>query len=352
MSSLGTYLAAGAAVAGVSEATGATAFTPVGQQARQTQESGGGGGGSGPVINLPEQANGGVSADVLEQLADSFQQQQQPQQSGPSALEVAQLVQSASGDGGAASALSDALEQQRERSEEMRQRYEERLRQAQEGDFNGDGEKDTPSVPEITLPPGLTGGDDSSNDDSSSDPDDFKLQDLDGRGPYGVGTLLAAGGETGVAAGDTYGKTTSELGKIGNTGSQVFRALAGKEYSAENTLAEDIHGTEKRRIDFDDYNPLSGNDSSKSSKSSKSSTSSSSKNDKKKPDVFGLGGGTDAINPSGNSFSKKDSRSSRSNRDEKKNDEPIISLPDSVKKKEEAAVRKIQAGNAHQIGGL
>lgn len=244
MSSGATYLAAAAALGAASEATGTTALTPLGQQARDDQ-GGNSGGGPGFAFPAPDRG-GGVSGEVLAQLADAFQNQQQQQPAGPDPLEILELAQQGNG---AADQLEALLEDQRKRTDEWRRRWE----AAQQGDVDGDGNSDVPDVPGV---PGI-GGDDSSSDEQD-DGDDFKLQDLDGRGPYGIGTLLAAGGETGAATGEAAGDTVGFFNEIGNTGAQVFRAVSGKEYSAEDTLAEDIHGTATRRINFDDYNPLSG----------------------------------------------------------------------------------------------
>lgn len=280
MSSLGTYLAAGAALGAASEATGATNFTPLGQQARQADQ------GAGPAapsidLDLGGAADGGVNADVLEQLADSVQQQQ----SGPSALEIARVMQEAGGsDGGAAAALRAELDRQRERAERFRDEARER---AEKRDVDGDGESEF-TVPDWVneLRPDREDEGGAPDDDSSSDGDDFKLQDLEGRGPFGIGTGIAAGGEAGAATGETVDKSVGGLSKVGNTGAQTLRALSGKEYSAEDTLAEDIHGTETRRIDWDDYNPFGGDDSSNESRTSKNNDEDAKRNrDESPPDT-------------------------------------------------------------------
>lgn len=320
MSGLGTYLAAGAAVAGVSEATGATAFTPVGQQARQ-QDNGGSGGGSGPVINLPEQANGGVSADALGQLAEAFQQQQ-PQQSGPSALEVAQLVQSASGNDGAASALSDALEQQQERTEEWRRRWE----AAQEGDVDGDGESDVPGGNgEISLPDWLTNQGDGNNDDPAPRSTEPTILDKTER------------------AGNQAEGALRFIGEGANTLGVTVDALGGGDYSTENTYYGrwfDNGGT-TRNIDYPDVPSIDLPSKDDFEKPDETLTEKAGNNIR---DKLGLSD-SDSSSPSRtNDSSTKDVAESI--------DEPIISLPDSIKQREEDAVRKLQAGNAHQIGGL
>lgn len=259
MSSLGTYLAAGAALGAASEATGTTAFTPLGEQARAADQAGGG---AAPSIDLDlgGEQQGGVSGDVLEQLADAAAQQQsgpgalelaqamQQQQSGPDALEMMQAMQQQ--ENPALEQLRAAYEDQRTRAEEWR---EEARRRTENADVDGDGDS------EVSLPDWVYSlRDDSSDDDSSDssgDGDSFDLQDLEGRGPAGIGTIVATTGEVGAAAGDTVEESVGGLTKVGNTYSQAARAIAGKEYSAEDTLAESIHGTEKRRIDWDDYKP-------------------------------------------------------------------------------------------------
>lgn len=251
MSSLGTFLAAGAALGVASEATGTTDFTPLGQQAGDRQGAGGG-----PAIDLDlggaagQAAGAGMNADVLEQLATAFQQQQ----SGPGALEVMQAMQQQ--ENPALEQLRAAYEDQRRRAEEWR---EEARRRTEDADVNGDGGNVPDWVQNGEKPPWMpepdiedpTEGDDPNGDGG----DGFDLQDLEGRGPGGVGTIVAATGEAGAAAGDAVEESVGGLTRVGNTYAQAARAAAGKEYSAEDTLAESIHGTETRRINWDDYKP-------------------------------------------------------------------------------------------------
>lgn len=322
MSSLGTYLAAGAAVAGVSEATGATAFTPVGQQARQQQGGdSGGGGGPAPSIDLDLGGQGqGASGDALGQLAEAFQQQQ----SGPSAVEIAQLVQSAGGDDGAASALSDALEQQRNRTEEWRRRWE----AAQEGDVDGDGEKDTPDVPDVPSLP-----------DTPDLPD---APDVPGGTDGGPSTL-----DKTARAGEQAEGAVRFIAEGANTLGTTIEALGGGDYSTEDTYYGRFFddGGKTRNIDYpdvpdidlpskDDYEKpdqtmsekAADNVSQKIDETTQavrdrfSSDSSSSSRDEKKTESGGLG--------SGGVFGGDSSTSS--SKDDEKDDEPIISLPDDV----------------------
>lgn len=315
MSQLGAYVAAGAALGAVTEATGTTAFTPLGERARADQ---GGDGGAGPPA-LPS-PGGGVSEDVLAQLAESFQQQQ----AGTSFdLDLGGLGQQA-GSPQTAVALAELrsrLEDQQNRTREWRDRFEERVDETTAGDGDGDG---------ISLPDWLleeqrddSSSDDSSSDDSSSDPDDFKLQDLDGRGPFGIGTWLAAGGEIGAEAGDTGSKGVDFATDVGNTYLQGYKALRGEEYSAEDTLAEDIHGTGTRKINWDDHLPWGG-DSSSESRTSKNNNEDAKRN-RDEPKVVGLNAGTEAL-----WFNKDDDSSSGSSRDEK---DPVLSLPDDLEER-------------------
>lgn len=70
---LATYLAAGAALGAASEATGTTAITPLGQQAREEGDRSGGGGGSRPPIDLSS-GQGAGTAEAVQAVADAFSQ--------------------------------------------------------------------------------------------------------------------------------------------------------------------------------------------------------------------------------------------------------------------------------------
>lgn len=322
MSSLGTYLAAGAALGAASEATGATNFTPLGQRARESIDAPNVGG-SGPSIDLDlggrvgggAGAGQGVNADVLEQLAESFQQQQ----SGPGALEIAQAMQQAGGgDGGAAGALSDALEQQQQRTDEWRRRWE----AAQEGDVDGDGESDVPdgegvfSLPDEIL--NLGGSDE--GDDSPRSREPTLLDKTERAGEQAEGALRF-------------------IGEGANTLGTTVEALGGGDYDTTGTYYgrwfDD--GGKTRNIDYPDL----------------PSVDLPSRDDYEKPDETLTEKASNNIRDKlGLSDSSDSSSSSSSTSSSESNDEPVISLPDDLEKKKDAAVRKLDQGNAHQIGGL
>lgn len=241
--SAGTYAAAAAAVGLASEATGATAFTPLGEQAREQ-------GRSGPSV--PQVPDAGANlGEVLAAVQAAQQGAQRPSMN----VDLSGLAQQGQ-QGGLPAAATELIAEYRRQAEEERERAEgwrRRAEAASDGDVDGDGESDVPSLPEW-----LTDQPDQGSDpepDQGSDPDDFRLQDLDGRGPMGIGTWLAAGGEIGAATGDTGGKGVDFATDVGNTYLQGYKALRGEEYSAEDTLAEDIHGTGTRRINWDDQLP-------------------------------------------------------------------------------------------------
>lgn len=250
--SAGTYAAAAAALGLASEATGTTAFTPLGEQAREQ-------GHSGPSV--PQVPDAGMDiGEVLAAVQAAQQGAQQGAQRGDVNVDLsglAALAQQGQQDGLPAAA-TELMAEYRRQAEEARERAEEARRRAEaasEGDVDGDGESD---VPEISLPDWMTEPPGQGSDpepDQGSDPDDFRLQDLDGRGPFGIGTWLAAGGEIGAAAEDTGSKGVDFATDVGNTYLQGYKALRGQEYSAEDTLAEDIHGTGTRRVNWDDHLP-------------------------------------------------------------------------------------------------
>jgi hypothetical protein len=86
-----------------------------------------------------------------------------------------------------------------------------------------------------------------SSSDLTGSNDSFDLQDLAGTGP--AGTTLATGAEAAKSTGDAGKAAIDTLARTGNTLAQSARAVQGKEYTADGTLAEPILGEGTRQYE-------------------------------------------------------------------------------------------------------
>lgn len=240
MSSATTYLAAAAAVGAASEATGTTAFTPLGERARAGELVDGGGGGGGPStasllaamqgagepggtsidLDLGGLAEQGGQGDALADLATSFAEQQ------ASTIEM--------------------LEEGRRRAEEEREKAEDRAEERDPRDGPlwqlverryqelEDGLEDTQSTFEEWR---------EEQEEKAKDASDGFMPDV---GLPGVPTFDGGNLDLDTGATDFFVRT-------GMTYAEAAKALYGGEYSPEGTLAEDALGPETRRIDWSKY---------------------------------------------------------------------------------------------------
>lgn len=315
--SLGTYTAAGAAGLLAAEATGTTSFTPLGQQAREAGNDGGGGGG-GPVINLPDQAGG----PDLSELAAAFESVA-GQQQGPNVGELAaafsdvaqagqQQMQEQGGPTAAdlLTAFEKGAETAREKGEEAKEKAEETTEEAREK-----GEEVTETVLDPVnnfnevmaglegdgLDLGLGGG------GGAGLPDPFA-------GPSVLDQTERAGGQLKDAGGVLKETATEGGGTIWEAGSLLLTGEAD---------TSDTWATDRGRITLGDAHPSNWSLPSRTFEEPDQTVSEMAVENVRSK----VPSGGNNSNSSGGNDDAKLFEGGVFGNDEKKDDEPIISLP-------------------------